>query len=158
MADKMESYIQPEINIYHCEYITDCSYWTFNNVSAPYWRFYWNATLGGEIRYKKETIILRPDSIILIPPNTCFSTKAHNAFKQFHVHFTAAPPFNQVRQNIYTFPTSEDIKEKILALKKIIPLEQDKMHFKLILFSLIYDALLKIPQNAFIANKKNTAS
>ena len=148
----MESYIHPEINIYHCEYVTDCSYWTFNDVSAPYWRFYWNATPGGEIFYKKKVIILKPDSIILIPPNTCFSTKAHAAFEQFHVHFAAASPFSRVYEDIYKFPTSEGIKEKILTIKKLMSSEQDEMRFKLMLFSLIYDALLKIPQNAFIPN------
>jgi AraC-like DNA-binding protein len=153
MEDNMKHCVQPEINIYYYAYVTDCSYWTFNNVSAPYWRFYWNATPGGEIFYKGKSIILKSDSIILIPPNTCFSTKAHAAFEQFHVHFVADYPFDHVCQDIYTFPISEDVKEKIMTMKKLMPEKQDDMHFKLMLFSLIYDGLLKIPKNAFMADK-----
>lgn len=148
----MEYYLQPEINIYRCDYETDCSFWNFSNISAPYWRFYWSATLGGEICYNNKTIILKPDCFILIPPNACFSTKSLTAFEQFFVHFAADFPFDRVRQDIYTFPMSEYIQSKILTIKKLIPSKQDSMHFKLMLFSLIYDALLEIPQNAFIAN------
>ena len=148
----MKLYPQPEINIYRYGYETGCSYWTFDNICAPYWRFYWSATLGGEILYNQNSTILKPDIFILIPPNTCFSTKAHNAFEQFYIHFVADPPFHRVHQDIYTFPISQYIRSKILTMKKLIPSKQDSMHFKLILFSLVYDTLLEIPQNAFIAD------
>lgn len=148
----MQSYNQPEINIYRYAYEADCSYWTFSNVSAPYWRFYWCASPGGEITYDKKTIILVPDDFVLIPPDTCFSTKAHSAFGQFYVHFAADFPFDRVRQDIYTFPIPEYIHAKILAMKEMILLQQDDMRFRLMLFSLVYDALLEIPRTAFIAD------
>ena len=148
----MELYLQPEINIYRCDYETDCSYWNYDNVSAPYWRFYWGATIGGEISYNNNKIILKSDSFTLIPPNTCFSTKSLTTFEQFFVHFAADSPFDRVRLDIYTFPMSEYIRSKILAMKKLIPSKRNNMHFKLMLFSLIYDVLLEIPQNAFITN------
>jgi AraC-like DNA-binding protein len=146
----MKQFLQPEINIYRCEYATDCSFWTFSNVSAPYWRFYWGATLGGEVLYNHKTTVLKPGNLILIPPNTCFSTKAHSAFEQFFVHFVANPPFDRVRKEIYTFLMTEYIQAKILAIKDLLPTDQDNMHFKLLLFSLIYDSLLEIPQDAFL--------
>jgi AraC-like DNA-binding protein len=146
----MKSYLHPEINIYRCEYVTDCSYWNFDKISAPYWRFYWNATLGGEICYGNRNVVLRPGFFILIPPNTCFSTKANAAFEQFYIHFAADSPFDKVFQDIYTFVITEGIRSKILAIKKMLLLQQDNMHFKLMLFSLIYDALLEIKQDAFM--------
>jgi len=145
----MGHYLQPEIKIYRCDYETNCSFWNFSNVSAPYWRFYWGVTLGGEIFHKQNKTVLEPDSFILIPPNTYFSTKAHTAFEQFFIHFAADFPFDRVCQDIYTFTMSEYIRSKILTMKKIMPSKQDSMYFKLMLFSLVYDALLKIPQNAF---------
>ena len=148
----MKHCVHPEINIYYYEYAKDCSYWTFKNVFAPYWRFYWNATPGGEIFYKGRSIVLNPDSIVLISPNTCFSTKAHTSFEQFHVHFIADCPFDHVYQNIYTFPITEDMKDKMIKMKKHMPDKQKNMHFKMMLFSLIYDGLLKIPKDAFITN------
>ena len=148
----MKHYLHPEINIYRCEYETDCSYWNYDNISAPYWRFYWSATLGGEISYKDKRISLGPECFILIPPGTCFSTKAKASFEQLYIHFITDSIFNQVRQNIYTFTMSKYIRSKIITLKELILSQQDDMHFKLMLFSLIYDALLVIPQNAFIAD------
>ena len=149
----MKPYLQPEINIYNCEYEADCSYWTFNNVSAPYWRLYWCVTTGGEIHYNQRVIILKPDSFTLVPPNTCFSTKANNAFEQFYVHFTAEYPFDRVHEDIYTFPMSEYIRSKILTIKKLIKSQDDNMHFKLMLFSLVYDTLLEIQPDAFMTDK-----
>ena len=147
----MRSYDPPEIKIYRCAYEADCSYWTFSNVSAPYWRFYWFANAGGEISYAKKTIALGPESFTLIPPNTCFSTRAHTAFAQFYVHFSAAFPFDRVRQDIYTFPISEHFHGRIAALEKTLSAQNEDMHFRLMLFSLIYEGLLEIPRSAFIA-------
>lgn len=141
--------LHPEINIYQYDYEPDCSLWNFTNVSAPYWRFYWCVTDGGEITYNKKIFTLTPDVFILIPANTSFSTKAYAAFAQFYVHFSAASPFSRVRHGIYTFPISEDAKEKSRAIIKSIQDRVEDMRLKLTLFSLIYDALLHIPQKAF---------
>jgi AraC-like DNA-binding protein len=48
--------------------------WKSRQMSFPYWRFYWNRTPGAVIVYKKA-IELGPGRIILIPPNTPFSTR-----------------------------------------------------------------------------------
>jgi AraC-like DNA-binding protein len=145
----MEYYTQPEINIYRTEYETDCSYWTFSNVSAPYWRFYWCLNSGGIISYKGKRFVINPQSFILIPPNTCFSTKAERKFKQFYVHFTAAAPFDQVFPDIYIFQMTEVIREKILKAIEFIPDSQDEQVFKILLFSIVFDALLQLPDSAF---------
>jgi AraC-like DNA-binding protein len=47
--------------------------WKSQQMSFPYWRMYWNRTPGATVVYKK-TISLDPDKIILIPPNTPFSS------------------------------------------------------------------------------------
>jgi len=151
----MERYLQPEISIYRCEYETDCFYWNYNNVSAPYWRFYWCASPGGEMFYKQEKIIPRADSFIMIPPDTCFSTQVTTSFEQLYIHFVADPPFDRVRQNIYVFEMQECILSKILSLKEIVLAGQTDMHFRLLLFGLIYEALLEIPREAFVVDNSS---
>ena len=47
--------------------------WNSRQMSFPYWRLYWNRTPGAMIVYK-NTIELEPGRIILVPPNTPFST------------------------------------------------------------------------------------
>ena len=45
------------------------------NLSAPYWRLYWNADKGGEVLLGERIFRLLPDSVTLIAPNTPFRTK-----------------------------------------------------------------------------------
>jgi AraC-like DNA-binding protein len=153
MRREMQSYSTPEINIYRCDYVYNCANWNFKDVSAPYWRFYWVANSGGEIFYNNKRLVLKPDFFVLIPANTCFSTKAHTAFEQFYVHFTAASPFDRVIDDIYTFQMPGHIYSKIQELKKLIFAEHENTHFELMVFSLVYDALLDIPKDAFTADK-----
>ena len=47
--------------------------WKSQQMSFPYWRLYWNKTDGAWIVYKKK-IRLTPGKVILIPPNTPFSS------------------------------------------------------------------------------------
>lgn len=47
--------------------------WKSNKMSFPYWRLYWNKNEGAYI-HKHKRIDLSPEKLILIPPNTLFST------------------------------------------------------------------------------------
>jgi len=47
--------------------------WKSNKMSFPYWRLYWNKNEGAYI-YKHKRFDLSPEKLILIPPNTLFST------------------------------------------------------------------------------------
>ena len=47
--------------------------WRSQQMSFPYWRLYWNRAGRAKVVYNK-TIYLKPDCLILIPPNTPFST------------------------------------------------------------------------------------
>ncbi len=47
--------------------------WKSNKMSFPYWRLYWNKNEGAYV-YKHKRVDLSPKKLILIPPNTLFST------------------------------------------------------------------------------------
>jgi AraC-like DNA-binding protein len=60
-----------------------CRYWWMDEwksqqMSFPYWRLYWNRSGRAWVVYNK-TIYLEADKIILIPPNTPFSTGIENS-------------------------------------------------------------------------------
>jgi AraC-like DNA-binding protein len=145
----MKYYFQPELNIYRCEYEYDCSYWNFKDVSAPYWRFYWCSGSGGEIDFQNKRLLLIPEQIYLIPPNTRFTSIANCSFEQLYIHFVAPAPYNRVKKGIYPFPARADILEKVQMLKDHLHDKKKNVRFELILFSLIYDAILQIPANVF---------
>lgn len=47
--------------------------WKSNKMSFPYWRLYWNKNKGAYVHMHKR-VDLSPEKLILIPPNTLFST------------------------------------------------------------------------------------
>ncbi|MFO7821837.1 MAG: AraC family transcriptional regulator [Lentisphaeria bacterium] len=49
--------------------------WRHSCLAFPYWRLYWNPVAGGRVILENATYELTPDSLILIPPNTPFSTQ-----------------------------------------------------------------------------------
>lgn len=49
--------------------------WTCFDLSVPFWRIYYNTIEGAEIIYNNKTIKLNKDNLIIIPPNTSFSTR-----------------------------------------------------------------------------------
>lgn len=59
-----------------------CRYWVLENwkcfdLSVPFWRLYHNNTPGAQILYNNEVTELNEEILIIIPPNTSFSTELH---------------------------------------------------------------------------------
>ena len=87
--------------------------WNHNQLSAPFWRFYWNNEPGSHIIFEKRRIEITPDKIILIPPNTTFITRVVNQAQHFYIHFVLKAPYNSINNNIYTFPVNSDLLNTI---------------------------------------------
>ena len=47
--------------------------WGHAHMGAPWWRWYWNDTVGMRIRHGEQVWDLSPKHILLIPPNTDFN-------------------------------------------------------------------------------------
>ena len=126
----------PDINIrLHC-----CRYWMlmeweFNNLASPFWRLYYNTTGTASVIYKGITTYLHAEQILIIPPNTFFSTKlkgySENSFNEskirrkiishaeveenrngkasdhLFIHFSLGIPYDLLEPGIYTFPVKE---------------------------------------------------
>lgn len=57
-----------------------CRYWVLedwecSDLSVPFWRIYHNNIAGANILFNNTTINLKQDIVVLIPPNTSFSTE-----------------------------------------------------------------------------------
>ena len=133
----IEQDIQPfRLNILCCHYWW-LEVWKHLNLSYPYWRLYWNDQGGAEIYSSDRKWELTEKEIILIPPNTTFSTfydpngvsKEHRdhlvggplfSAPQHHnkqtnndilhhlfIHFTLGGAFNHVKKNIFRLKASE---------------------------------------------------
>ncbi len=104
--------------------------WECQNLTSPFWRIYHSRFGGGFICYEGKTIELRPNSIIIISPNTAFSCylKMPGNFEyekirsvqikeeseinlygnegmtdQLFVHFKLGIPYDWIKSSVYQF-------------------------------------------------------
>jgi AraC-like DNA-binding protein len=96
-------------------------WWNYTDLSAPYWRIYWNDSAGGELRFEGRKYSLNPNKIFLIAPNTSFSSippPLKSETKHFYIHFLIKPQFVSHSPSVFFFKSDETffelIKETIL--------------------------------------------
>ncbi len=83
--------VGPGVLLIWCS-VSKLAAWEHDNLSAPYWRWYWNDAKGASIRTPNgERIELAPDRVVIIPPQTPFSSTlaAGQIVPHLHIHFTA---------------------------------------------------------------------
>lgn len=75
--------------------------WRQKNVNGPYWRAYWNRIPGGFVKVGTREVELAPDKIVVIAPETVYSTRLENEIEHFYVHFSAGRPFTEVTPQMF---------------------------------------------------------
>lgn len=142
-SDIIQNFQKIRLNIHCCRYWW-LKHWKHQCLFFPFWRFYWNMNEGGLVFYEKK-VMLNPDRIILIPPNTPFSTdiigdsyvssmnsmleggwirnkemesnSLQNGFiLHFFIHFNLGYPFDNLTPGIYFFSIT---KEQRLIIQRI---------------------------------------
>jgi AraC-like DNA-binding protein len=61
--------------------------WEYDELSAPFWRWYWNDRPGAWLILKRERVPIEPGRAVLIPPHTSFGTGCKGPVGHFYVHF-----------------------------------------------------------------------
>ncbi len=134
-SDVIQHFHDIRLNIHCCRYWR-LKHWKHQRLSFPFWRLYWNKNSGAYIYYEKE-VNLEPSRIILIPPNTPFSTDIRGSenipdtvnrleggwirqsddedelirqgyILHFFIHFNLGYPFDGITPGIYNTLTNED--------------------------------------------------
>ena len=118
--------------------------WKSQQMSFPYWRLYWNRSGRARVVYNK-TIFLKPEKLILIPPNTPFATeiegvKTHKTqpyslkgdrvesrhmesqmvekgtVLHMFIHFTLGYAFDTISPDIFVFDITSEQKKLIHSI------------------------------------------
>jgi AraC-like DNA-binding protein len=92
------------------------SYWNYDNLPAPFWRFYFNETLGAYIIYNNRSIKLLPQNYYLIPPDTRILSRSEGKITQFYIHFRVTSPLERAQFGVYEFAVSEEMYMRIQQL------------------------------------------
>ncbi len=92
----LAQYIQPywqTVAVSATPQILLCAYfiidkWEYDNLSAPYWRWYYNDAPGACIIVENKRIPIEPGLVLLIPPHTVFASHCEGTLGHLHMHFT----------------------------------------------------------------------
>ena len=132
------------VSILSCRY-SMLSEWECENLIAPFWRIYHSRLGGGFIWYNGKMIKLVPNTIVIIPPYTSFSShiKSNSKLKndsiksirinevseielyqnkgmidQMFIHFKLGFPYNQIEPNIHSFEVNEHWENIIRTIEQ----------------------------------------
>jgi AraC-like DNA-binding protein len=84
------------------------SQWSIRDGSAPHWRLYWNDRPGASAVWTGSPTALRPDRLLLIPPETSFAGRLRRPVRHFFVHFLADPPYDRAEPGVYAFTAGRE--------------------------------------------------
>lgn len=150
--------------------------WEFRELAYPYWRIYYNKTVGAEIHHQGKSYPLNPNAIVLIAPNTSFQSSlsgdlsrdrdfelegaridnvtteskmmAEGAVPHLFIHFNLGMPYDNIPPGIFVSETNSLWLDKINTL--IAHLQHDHRRFSmqtsLDLQALIAGLLAEIPK------------
>ncbi len=147
--------------------------WEFRELSFPFWRIYHNSYQGGTIIYEGKEYPLSPDKIIVITPNTSYSTRLYNHqiprkgfallgdrtnaglpsdpnyILHLFIHFNLGIPYDHIKPGLYVFDINTYIKEKLDIIKKHLNYEHASFNFHstIAIHSLIIHLLSLLPEN-----------
>jgi AraC-like DNA-binding protein len=157
--------------------------WKSQQMSFPYWRFYWNRSGRAKVVYNR-TIHLEPDRLILIPPNTPFATdilesptakhqlyslrggrvesrkmeeemERNNTVLHLFIHFTLGYPFDTISPEVFDFKMDRHKRDLIHSITG--QLMDGRVRFEqagsLELYALLFSLLQGIPARAW--SKRN---
>lgn len=171
-----------QMNILSCHYWW-LGIWKHENLSFPYWRIYWNDQPGATISFDNKKYELTPDQIIIIPPNTPFSTHydpnglasnnkdyfiggalstskdaENTSLKHLFIHFKLGLNYDQITPQIFSVTTTPHTKYLIEDLRKMLTDEPETInwYYSVKIYSLITSLLYEIPMKEWTTTSQDS--
>ncbi len=135
----------PDVSLLCCfqQHLTG---WRFDNLSAPFWRLYWNRSHGATVFLLGQELNMDPDMFYLIPPNTPFASCLTQPLDHLYVHFTVREPYYSLKPEIFEFPLENEILKLVSEISTSIETEEyNDQRFCMLVSALAHFALAKVP-------------
>ena len=143
----MNVLFNPEIRMTTCMAAT-LSVWRHPNLSAPYWRLYWNRNAGGVVLLNGHRTPLGPGQLVLIAPNTPFASHNSTAIQHLYLHFIAPPPYTELPPSIFSIPVDPATRQRAEALFRLSTSGSIRTpRANMLALSLISQALAQVPDD-----------
>jgi len=183
-SDVLQQFPNYNLQLHCCRYWW-LQQWEFKELSFPYWRIYHNSYQGAVILYNGKEYALTPDKIVMIAPNTSYSTRLHDhvipetgyslkggrinesvseqqliadrCILHLFIHFNIGMPYDNISHGVFTYELSDHLKEKLQVIKRHLNYEHARFSFysNLAIQSLISDLLSGLPEESWNLTSKN---
>lgn len=90
--------------------------WDHANLSAPYWRVYWNKAPGWRVVLDGRETALAADRLVVIPPETPFAARSERSSHHLFVHFVADDPYDHVAAAVYAVRIGREVRKHVEEL------------------------------------------
>ena len=128
--------------------------WSYQNLSAPYWRFFWNDTPGVVILLNQRKVELAPDNMLLIPPHTPFDglmepiDRKQQPIGSLYALFQLGEPYDKIPPDLFYFSASLADQELLRKLtQKQVSGQKKTIGHELTVIRILIDLIQKIPEN-----------
>ncbi|MDD5705271.1 MAG: helix-turn-helix domain-containing protein [Kiritimatiellae bacterium] len=120
--------------------------WHFDNLTAPYWRFYWNTDRGAHMLLNGQRTDLLPSRCYLIPPQTNCAARLERSVTHFCMHFMTTPRQLRLAPGIYSCPPSKPMRLLFEELRRRLKTDQAlNLRTSLLAHTLAYEVLYRVP-------------
>lgn len=126
-----------------CDFVT----WESPDHCAPFWRLYWHNKRGAEIAIGGKSIPIRPGYLVLIPPNTHFSSRLRNPVRQLFVHFLVEPRFRGKGNAVFQIRATKEVADHCKRIGEQLTADTMNLRTSLLSQILVSKALLELPLN-----------
>ncbi len=179
-SEVKQSFDEIQVNLHCCRY-WKFSDWNFNDLTAPFWRFYYNEIPGAVISYGSQ--VFEPDHryCVLIPPNTPFSIStiynpdihignirgsrmSHHddisgfqSFKMFDhlfIHFNLGLKFDGYAPGLYPIELTPGLRHKLLSVRSSLISNFQDIGFQVLIEvnAILFEVLGHIPKENWLIN------
>src|SRR5882724_6284618 len=124
-----------------CEFVT----WESPDHCAPFWRLYRHDKPGAEITVAGRSIPVRPGNLVLIPPNTHFSSRLRNPIQQLFLHFLVEPRFRGQAGTVFQFRATREQAECCEQIVNQLTTDTSSIRTSLLSQILVSLAVLELP-------------
>jgi AraC-like DNA-binding protein len=135
------------LRIIFINYCRDMVGWTKPNISAPFWRFYWNDRGKNYMSLNSHEWELTPDHCFIIPADTPIAIRSEGSVNHFHIHFTLGYPYHAPHPGVYQLPAYPLTRTMIDQLRsQLTDTPQQGLHFEMLAHALVMQSLAQLPQ------------
>lgn len=120
--------------------------WFINRAKSPFWRLYAPLNSNGAIRINGELRVLRPNSIYLIAPDTCFDTlELSGQIEKFYIHFIIDGDYDNSSNFMYEINDNPVLWDMTIKAGERLLKNDNTLSLKMLCCGIVFLALESLP-------------